>query len=139
MKAIPLIARILFSALFINSVPLHFTAALVEWTKAAGVPLAALMVPLTGILELVAAVFLILGYRTRLAGWLFIIFLIPITLAMHQFWTITDPMKRQMDLIHFLKNASLVGAALMYCYFGAGPISLDERINKTGSRKHALS
>lgn len=139
MKAIPLIGRILFSALFINSVPLYFTGDLVEWTKSAGVPLAALIVPLTGILELFAAVLLILGYRTRLAGWLFIIFFIPITLAMHQFWTITDPMERQMDLIHFLKNASLVGGALMYCYFGAGPISLDESINKTGSRQQVLS
>jgi uncharacterized membrane protein YphA (DoxX/SURF4 family) len=53
---------------------------------------------------------------------------VPVTLMMHRFWAITDPMMRQMDLVMFLKNVGLVGGALMFVRFGAGEYSLDARI-----------
>ncbi len=44
---------------------------------------------------------------------------------MHRYWTIADPAARQMDMIMFMKNVSMLGAALMLTYFGGGPYSLD--------------
>jgi putative oxidoreductase len=37
----------------------------------------------------------------------------------------TNPVGVQMQLSNFMKNISLLGAALMICYFGSGPLSID--------------
>ncbi|MNY69960.1 hypothetical protein D3C86_2079850 [compost metagenome] len=58
-------------------------------------------------------------------------FLIPVTIMLHNFWTITDPMAQQMDMAAFMKNVSMIGAALMIAYFGSGPLSLDNRNNNS--------
>jgi putative oxidoreductase len=46
---------------------------------------------------------------------------------MHKFWGIADPMMARMQQVMFMKNLSLLGAALLISYFGAGPLSLDAR------------
>jgi len=66
-----------------------------------------------------------LGYRARLGAWLLVLFLVPVTVIMHNFWAVTDPMMAQMQLGFFLANVSRIGGALLIAYFGAGPLSLD--------------
>jgi SAM-dependent methyltransferase len=46
---------------------------------------------------------------------------------MHKFWTVTDPMMAQIQMILFMKNLSMLGGALLISQFGAGPFSLDAR------------
>jgi putative oxidoreductase len=46
---------------------------------------------------------------------------------MHNFWTVTDPMMKQMEFANFMKNVAMAGAALFIAQFGAGPWSLDAR------------
>jgi putative oxidoreductase len=46
---------------------------------------------------------------------------------LHKFWGITDPMMQQMQMVMFFKNASMLGAALMFTQLGSGPWSLDAR------------
>jgi putative oxidoreductase len=50
-----------------------------------------------------------------------------VTLAMHAFWAMPDPMMRMMQQAMFMKNLAMLGGALLIAYFGAGPVSLDER------------
>jgi putative oxidoreductase len=55
---------------------------------------------------------------------------------MHNFWTISDPMMRQMQMAMFMKNISMLGGALLIAYFGAGPLSVDARKqNSIGTKK----
>jgi len=56
-----------------------------------------------------------------------VLFLIPVTLMMHKFWTIPDPMLAQIQMVMFMKNVSMLGGALLITQFGAGPFSLDAR------------
>jgi putative oxidoreductase len=121
------IGRALFAAIFLLSVPMHFAQGAIDHAAAAGVPLANVLVPLSGVLEAVGALSLLVGYRARWGAVLLAIFLIPVTLAMHKFWGIADPMQAQMQQINFMKNVALLGATCMVMYFGAGPVSLDER------------
>jgi uncharacterized membrane protein YphA (DoxX/SURF4 family) len=72
----------------------------------------------------------LLGYKTRWAAWLLVVFLIPVNFMMHPFWSITDPMQQQMMMAFFMKDLSMTGAALLIAYFGAGPVSLDARAGK---------
>jgi putative oxidoreductase len=69
----------------------------------------------------------LLGYHAKIGAWLIVVFLVPVTLTMHNFWTITDPAIRQTQLVMFLNNVSMLGGALLISQFGAGPFSLDER------------
>lgn len=41
------------------------------------------------------------------------------------FWTVADPVQAGMQKIMFLKNLSMLGAALMITYLGSGPMSVD--------------
>jgi len=45
---------------------------------------------------------------------------------MHNFWAVSDPLMRQMQMAHFMKNVSMLGAALLIAYFGSGPYSMKE-------------
>ena len=49
------------------------------------------------------------------------------TLAMHNFWAVKDPMMAQMQMAMFMKNVSMLGGALLISQFGAGPLSLDAK------------
>jgi uncharacterized membrane protein YphA (DoxX/SURF4 family) len=67
----------------------------------------------------------LLGYQTRLGAWLLVIFLVPVTLVMHNFWAASDPLVYQVEKGMFLRNVTMLGGALLISYFGAGPLSLD--------------
>jgi putative oxidoreductase len=86
-----------------------------------------LAVPLSGLLALAGGLSILLGYRARAGAWLIILFLAPVTMMMHNFWSVADPMMRQMQMANFMKNLALAGGALLIAYFGAGPMSLDVR------------
>ncbi len=124
------VGRVLFAAIFLASVPMHFAQATFDHATASGVPLANVLVPLSGIMELIGAVMLVLGFHARIGALLLALFLVPVTVMMHKFWGISAPMQAQMQQIMFLKNVAMFGAALMLCYFGAGPVSLDERAGR---------
>jgi len=61
-------------------------------------------------MEIVGALSIILGYKARIGALLIIIFLIPVTFIFHQFWTIQDQMAKQIDMIDFFKNISMLSS-----------------------------
>jgi putative oxidoreductase len=126
---VALAGRILFSSLFLMAAPMHFTQPEIAFAKAAGVPMANLLVPASGLLALAGALSILLGYRAKIGAWLLVFFLVPVTLAMHNFWAVHDPMMMQIQMAMFLKNVSILGGALLISQFGAGPLSLDARRN----------
>jgi len=131
MKYLELLGRILFSIIFLMTIRNHFSAPAVEYAISKGVPLAGILVPLSGAIAFFGALSIILGYKTRMGASLIIIFLLPVTFMMHDFWNMTDPMMRMTQRVMFLKNISMLGAAFIILYFGAGPVSLDSK-----NRKH---
>jgi putative oxidoreductase len=89
--------------------------------------MAKLLVPASGILALAGGLSILLGYKAKIGAWLLVLFLIPVTLMMHNFWAVKDPMMAQMQMAMFLKNVTMIGGALLISRFGAGPLSLDAR------------
>lgn len=128
MKFFVLTGRILFSLIFLFTIPGHFSSDMVGYAASHGVPVPSILVPLSGIIAFTGALSIIFGYKAKLGAWLIIIFLVPVTMWMHTFWKVTDPMARQMDMVMFMKNVALTGAALLITYFGAGPWSVDEKM-----------
>ena len=119
--------RVLYSLIFLFAVPRHFTRQYIEHGAAQGLPAPEILVPLSGLIALAGALSVAIGYRTRFGAWLLILFLVPVTFAMHAFWRETDPQMVAMQQANFMKNVSMIGAALLIAYFGAGPLSVDER------------
>ncbi|MDX2088550.1 MAG: DoxX family protein [Kofleriaceae bacterium] len=126
MKLLVPIGRALFSVIFIHAVITHFTSGAISAASAHGVPLATLVVPLAGILAAVGGVMILFGYRAKFGAFLLLLFLVPVTFVMHDFWNVNDATQAAMQRVQFLKNTSLVGATLLIMYYGAGPISLDD-------------
>jgi len=127
MKVVVLIGRILFSLIFLLSGFHHFSGATIAYAAAQGVPMASVLVPLSGIISIFGALSIMLGFKAKFGGLLILVFLIPVTFMMHNFWAMTDPMMKQMQMAMFMKNISIMGGALIIAYFGAGPLSFDAR------------
>ncbi len=124
---IVLLGRLLFSLIFVMASLGHFSTGEIRYAAAQGVPLASIAVPLSGILALLGGLSVALGYRAKWGAWLLVVFLVPVTLMLHNFWAVTDPAVAQIQQIMFMKNLSILGGALLICHFGAGPLSLDAR------------
>src|SRR5947209_497947 len=126
-RAVVVLGRFFFALIFLVAAPNHFSKQTIALSASQGVPLAWIAVPLSGVVAIAGGLSILLGYRAKLGAWLIVLFLIPVTLMLHKFWTVTDPMMAQIQMILFMKNVSMLGGALLITQFGAGPFSLDAR------------
>ena len=122
--AIVILGRFLFALIFLISGPNHFSRQTIAYAASHGVPLASIAVPLSGLIALVGGLSILLGYHAKIGVWLIVLFLVPVTLMMQNFWTMHDPMVAQMNMIMFMKNMAMLGGALLMSQFGSGPFSL---------------
>src|SRR5512139_1762389 len=136
MKLLVLFGRILYTALFLISAPGLFTESAIQYASSQGVPMAEVSVPLAGVIALLGGLSVLIGYRPKEGAWLIILFLVPVTLLLHKFWDIADPAMAMVQQIHFMKNLSLMGAALLIVHFGSGPWSLDNWIDRRDRERH---
>lgn len=130
MKWILLIGRILYVIIFLMTITTHFSGEMVDYARSKAVPMASILVPVSGIIAFLGALSILIGFKAKWGAWLIIVFLVPVTLMMHAFWNETDPMQEQIQTIMFLKNISMLGGAMIIAYFGSGPLSVDGKISK---------
>ena len=119
--------RFLFALIFLMAGANHFNKLTIGYAASQGVPLASIAVPLSGVLAIAGGLSILLGYRAKLGAWLIVLFLVPVSFMMHKFWTVSDPMMAQLQMILFMKNVSMLGGALLISQFGTGSFSLDAR------------
>lgn len=74
---------------------------------------AANLVRANGALHVAAATAVATGHVPRISSFILASSLVPTTAAGHQFWNESDPAARKNQLIHFLKNMSMMGGLLM--------------------------
>ena len=132
MKIAALVGRLLFSLVFLISGLTLFSAADIGYAASQGVPLAAVLVPISGVLSVLGGLSILLGYKTRIGAAMIIVFLVPVTLVFHHFWTVTDPGARSIQMVDFMKNISILGGSLMILVHGPGEFSLDSRAKTKG-------
>jgi len=106
--------RILLSLLFILSALSKIGGwnELVQQMTAKGIPLAPAFLAAALFIELVGGLSLLFGFYPRLGAWLLILFLVPTTLIMHNFWAYTGA-EQQLQLVNFLKNLAIIGGLLL--------------------------
>jgi uncharacterized membrane protein YphA (DoxX/SURF4 family) len=127
MEILLLLGRILFGGFFIMSGINHFTNVkmMAGYSASKNVPAPGLAVIGTGVLLVAGGLSIVLGFLPVVGLALLILFLIPTSVMMHNFWTVEDPQFRAAEQINFLKNLALAGAAFALMYGAASwPLTL---------------
>ena len=78
-----------------------------------------------GIIELGAGLLLVVGWKARWAAFLLFLFIIPVSLVYHNFWTM-EGAQAAMNKIQFMKNVSIMGGMLVVTAFGPARYSVDK-------------
>jgi len=130
MKYMLLIGRICFAAVFITSGIGHFSDDTIAYAAGHGLSNANILVPLSGVMAIAGGLSILLGVLARAGAWLLVLFLLPITFFMHDFWNVTETAAAHMQQVQFYKNIAMLGGALVIIYFGAGPLSIDAMIQR---------
>jgi len=127
-SAAALVGRILLSLIFILSGLTKFSefSTTAEHVAEQGVVLAPLMLAIATMLELAGGIGLLLGFQTRLSALALIVFMVPVTLIMHDFWQFEGQAQTQ-ELVNFMKNLTITGGLVFAMAFGGGGWSLDAR------------
>ncbi len=121
------VGRALFAAIFLLAGPGHFKTTTIAQAASMGVPFPGLLVPASGVLSMIGGVSVLFEFRARAGAALLVLFLVPVTFAMHAFWSVADAQAAQIQSVMFFKTLALIGASLLVVHFGAGPFSLDAR------------
>ena len=123
-----LAGRVLLGGFFIISGVRHFQhlPMMAGFTGSKGVPQPKLAVMVSGMMIIVGGLSILLGVRPHLGIALVSVFLLPVTLLMHQYWKHTDPMMRINDQVNFMKNVAMAGGLLMVAACGPGRLSVDK-------------
>jgi putative oxidoreductase len=119
MDIVILIGRIFFSLIFLAGAGGHLTSTtmMTEIARSKKVPAARLVVVGSGVMLAVSATMIIAGIWADLAALLLVIFLLATAVIMQNFWTETDPQIKVLVQMHFSKDLSLAGAALILMGF----------------------
>jgi putative oxidoreductase len=122
----PLTGRVLIAVIFLLSGfgKLTGIAATTAYIASKGLPAASVLAVGAGVLELGGGLLLVVGYKTRWVAFALALFTVTAALIFHNFWAApVDQVRNQM--VHFLKNISIIGGMLYVMTYGSGPLALD--------------
>ena len=110
-----ILGRVLFGGYFVYSGVNHFlnSKMMSGYAGSKGVPAPMLAVIGSGLLIVLGGLGVLFQMYVQWSLALIVLFLIPVTLMMHNFWADKDPMARMNNRIGFLKNMALLGATFM--------------------------
>ena len=119
--------RVLLCVIFLmaavgNKIP-HF-GDVAQLMASKGIPAPKLMLAGAIVFLLAGSLSVITGYRARIGASLLLVFLVLATFYFHNFWAIAEAQAQQEQMIHFMKNLSMMGAMLLIIANGPGPMSI---------------
>ncbi len=125
---LPLAGRILIGLIFLVAGVRKVMgfAGTVAYLSKLGFPAPEVMAVIALVIEIGGSLLLIVGWRTRWAAWLLVLFVVVAAFAAHRFWEITDAGQYFNQMNHFLKNVAIVGGLLYVATFGPGSASVDK-------------
>ena len=124
----PLAGRILIALIFLMAGLGKITGFehTVGYIASKGLPLPQIAAICAIVVELGGGIMLVLGWNTRLAAAAVFVFTAMTALFFHNFWAVA-PDQAQNQMIHFMKNVSMMGGLLYVVVYGGGALSMDAR------------
>ncbi|MEG1213412.1 MAG: DoxX family protein [Leclercia sp.] len=123
-----LIARIAIVALFIIFGLPKMTGfdGTVQYMAKLGAPMPMLAAIIAVIMEVPAAILIVLGFFTRPLAVLFVFYTLGTAVIGHHYWDMSGDAVMP-NMINFYKNISIAGAFLLLAITGPGSLSIDRR------------
>ena len=127
-RYLPFVGRLLIGLPFAMSALSKLAAygPTTEMIGAVGLPAPSLAFAVAVVVELGGGLLLIFGFQARLVAVALALFCLATAVSFHS--NFAD----QNQMIHFLKNIMIAGGLLQIAGFGAGAISVDNRLSKGG-------
>src|SRR5687768_3523373 len=125
-----LIGRVLLSMVFLvaGMMKISYWEETLAYAQMVGYPIPTLLLALATALEILGGVALLLGLKTRVAAFLLLIYLIPVTFMFHSYWNITmavEASEIQTQLWMFWKNLAISGGLFALLATGPGQWAID--------------
>jgi putative oxidoreductase len=92
-----------------------------------GLPFPQLLAVGAGIGELAGGIAIAIGWQTRLAAVGLIVFTAVAAFFFHDFWNLPAGAERANQMVHAMKNLSMIGGLMVLAVAGAGRLSVDGR------------
>ena len=133
-----LLGRILVSAVFIVFGYIQFTNIgnyianpTVVWVSSitGGILSPTVLAYLVGAIDLFGGILILVGYQTRWAAIVLIVFVVLTVVLVHTFWTM-DGAARAANQAHFFKNLAIIAALIFLTLLGPGRYSVDGHLAK---------
>jgi putative oxidoreductase len=123
LRFLPLLGRILIAITFVPAGFQKLTGFqdAVGYAASKSMPLPALAIAAAIAIELGGGLLLLIGYKARWAAAAIALFCVVAAVFFHADFSQVP------ERINFFKNLSIAGGLLAFVYFGAGPMSLDNR------------
>lgn len=127
----PLVGRILIALIFILSGANKISGfdGTVAYIASKGLPLPQLAALGAIIVELGGGILLIVGWKARWAAAAMLLFTGVAALIFHNFWA-SPPAQAQNQMIHFMKNISMMGGLFFVVIHGGGALGVDTNDRK---------
>jgi putative oxidoreductase len=91
------------------------------------VPFTQLLLVVTLVLQIIAGLALIVGFKVRIFAFVLAALTIVINVYMHNFWNLPEGGDVARETQNFVKNLGIFAGLLVLSGFGAGPYSIDAR------------
>jgi putative oxidoreductase len=98
----------------------------VQYMAASGAPMPMLAAIVAIIMEVPAAILIVLGFFTRPLAVIFVFYTIGTAIIGHHYWDMSGDAVLP-NMINFYKNISIAGAFILLAITGPGAISIDKR------------
>jgi putative oxidoreductase len=127
-SALALASRVLFAVMFIPAGLSKISGfeGTAGYIASVGLPLPAVGAAIAIVVEVIVALALLVGYRTRVAAAILAVFTLAASVFFHAYWSLPAD-KVMVQQLMFFKNIAIVGGLLALVAFGAGKWSLDAR------------
>ena len=122
----PLVGRILIALIFVVSGFGKITGfeGTVGYIASKGLPLPEFAAMAAVVIELGGGLMVMFGWKARWAAAAMFVFTSVAALIFHNFWAVPAA-QSQNQMIHFMKNVSMLGGLLYVIVYGSGPLSVD--------------
>jgi putative oxidoreductase len=122
-----LLGRVALAAMFIYAGYGKFAdlAGTAAYIASKNLPMPQVLAVAAGATELLGGALVVLGWQTRLAAILLFLFTAASAYLFHDFWHLPEGAERADQMIHAMKNLSIMGGFLILAGAGAGSLSVD--------------
>jgi len=98
----------------------------VQYMSTRHLPIIPVLLAAATVIEIGGSICLITGYRAREAAFIMFLYMIPLTLLFHNYWSFSGMLAGTQET-HFRKNLAIMGGLLLLAYAGPGRWSLGRK------------